>query len=102
MERVLHADYLGNRLPEQDELGKQETRRAEAIAMWTDSNRTFKELEYKTSAVRVLGTTAIETGSLSVQSGWKKSTAGRFISNVGFIRVWMKDKDGWRVVHESY
>ena len=101
LERVLHADYRGHRLPGRAD-GKGEMNRADAIALWTDPAREFVSLEYKTFSLRVLGATAVETGTMRVFVGWRNAEGGEAHYDERFVRVWMKDKDGWRVVHESY
>lgn len=102
MEVVLHPDYQGDRLAGRGGEDKNQMSRAEAIAAWTDPNRTFKNLAYTTQSVRVLGATAVETGDMSVWAGWKNAKGGGIYGGVRFVRVWMKDANGWRVVHEWY
>jgi ketosteroid isomerase-like protein len=102
MERVLHPDYVGHQLPAQDGLCKTDLGRAEAVDMWTDLARVFRDPWFKPSSVRVLGTTAIETGTMGVVVGRASARERHLFSGVDYVRVWMRGKDGWRVVHESY
>lgn len=101
LERLLRSDYRGYKLPIRDMGPKDELGRAETVSLWTAPDRTYQGLEYKTKAVHLYGTTAVETGSLSVVVGWKRSAAENILREVDYVRVWLKDEAGWRVAHES-
>lgn len=102
MERLLHPDYQGVRLPVRAFNGGDELNRAQTVAAWTGPAPTFTGLEYTTSAVRLYGPTAVETGSVSVSVGPNGSPFAHIFRDVRYTRVWVKDEAGWRVAHESY
>lgn len=102
LERLLHPDYQGVRLPVRAFNHGDEVNRAKTVAAWTDRNQQYTGLEYKTASVRLYGPTAVETGSMSVSVGPNGGPFGHIFQNVGFTRVWVKDDAGWRVAHESY
>jgi ketosteroid isomerase-like protein len=101
LERLLHPDYQGVRLPVRAFNEGDEVNRVKAVAAWTGTQK-HTGLEYKTAAVRLYGPTAVETGSMSMSVGPNGGPFGHIFQNVGFTRVWVKDDAGWRVFHESY
>jgi len=102
LERLLHPAYRGLHLPVRDFLHRDEATRATALAAWTAPDLKLVGLTYETSGVRVQGTTAVETGSVSGTIGRRGDGGGHILGGVRYTRVWVKDDAGWRVAHESY
>jgi ketosteroid isomerase-like protein len=102
MERLLHKDYHGVRLPVRAFNAGEELNRAQAVAAWTGPAPNYTGLEYTTAAVRQYGPTAVETGSVSVSVGPNGGPFAHIFRDVRYTRVWVKDDAGWRVAHESY
>ena len=102
LERLLHPDYQGMRLPVRAFNGGDEATRAQAVAAWTGPTPKHTGLEYRTAAVRLYGKTAVETGSVSVPVGPNGSPFAHIFQYVSYTRVWVKDDAGWRVAHESH
>jgi hypothetical protein len=107
MERLLRADFCSRRLPIRHAQGKDELGRAEVVALWADPDRTYAWFSYggvdgKDAVIRLHGTTAVETGLLSVDVWTQDIKTGGVYRNVRYVRVWMKDAGGWRVAHESF
>jgi ketosteroid isomerase-like protein len=75
--------------------------KAEAIGYWTHSRAVFVTLENKIESVRLFGDTAIETGALFAT---RRALDGSLDTwgGLNYTRVWVKDCERWRLVHEQY
>lgn len=102
IEKLLRDDYQGHRLPVFFNSAKPFRDRSDAVAMWMDPATVFTNVEYGIdSVVRIIGETAIENGSSTINYH-AKGNSHQFSMSGRYVRVWIKDKDGWRVAHESY
>jgi ketosteroid isomerase-like protein len=102
LERLLRPDYLGDRVPVGEFVGKRELTRSEAVALWTGLGQKHAGLSFTTARVRLYGTTAVETGSLTVSIGQRSGPTAHIFNDVGYTRVWVKGDAGWQLAHESY
>jgi ketosteroid isomerase-like protein len=98
----LHPEYRGLQLPVRDFLHRGEATRTAAVAAWTAPDLKLVGLTYETSVVRVQGSTAVETGSVSGTVSRRGDRSANILGGVQYTRVWVKDGAGWRVFHESY
>ncbi len=101
LEAVLGANYQIDHVPLPVYSGDP-LDRGTMLKAWTDPKVTV-ELMFKTTRLRILGDTAIESGEYSgqIKLGLEKRAWGHF-GGCPYIRVWMKDKTVWKLVHEKH
>lgn len=90
LEHLLHKDYLLRSSPD----FPNGATRKQFIAEFSDPQNKFSSLNQHQVSFRVFGQTAIEIGSISGNRGsniWGK---------LPYSRVWVKDGNEWKVVHE--
>ena len=95
---LVHERYEGRALPGISRMEKGD--KAQAIAHWTNPSTAFTRLAGKVESVRVFGDTAIEAGTLSADR--KEYGTTSTWADLAYTRVWVRDGNGWRLVHEQY
>ena len=96
LKELIHPDYRARSLPglrNHSAGGK-----TEGVAHWLGMK--FIDLKVEVDGVRVFGDTAVETGTVSalvkefaVHSTWNE---------LDYTRVWVRDGNNWRLVHEQF
>jgi ketosteroid isomerase-like protein len=98
LQALLHERYQGRSLPGISRL--EQGNKAEALAHWTDLSRSFSRVTCRTESVRVFGDTAIEAGSMS--ANLKEYGSASTWSSLSYTRVWLREGQAWRLIHEQY
>jgi ketosteroid isomerase-like protein len=75
--------------------------KASTIDYWINSRKVFVTVEDKIESLRIFGDTTIETGALFAT---QKALDGSLETwgGLNYTRIWVKDCEVWRLVHEHY
>ena len=95
---LLHERYEGRSLPGISKMEHGD--KAEAIARWTDVSKTFSWVACQIESVRLFGDTAIEAGNMS--ANLKEYGSNSTWARLSYTRVWLREGQGWRLIHEQY